>query len=329
MIRQERPIHVLLIDDDEDEYVLVKDILGEINDATYIVEWTPTSEQGTNLLRNAHHDVCLLDYQLGATSGLDLLENVDATNTPPVIFMTGQGSREVDDKAIEAGASNYLGKDELSPRLLERTIRHAIKQHNDREQLNARAFFDNLTGLANRTLFDERLKRSIARVARERGCAAVLYCDLNKFKPINDTYGHAIGDAVLVEFARRLTATIRDTDTVARLGGDEFCVILERLRGADEADVAQKRLEEAMSAPFCIDAHRFELSASVGLAVITPNSSPEDVVRAADRAMYAAKNKGSDLKQWMQSWADGDAYDGDLPASEPEGEPVVETPIEV
>ncbi len=324
MKRKERPIHVLMIDDDEDEFLLVQDILGEVEDATYMIEWTAKYDEGTHLLRTAHHDVCLLDYHLGDISGLDLLETVDATTTPPVIFMTGQGSREVDDQALEAGASSYLGKDELTPRLLERTIRHAIKQHGEREQLNARAFFDSLTGLPNRTLFDERLKRSIARVRRENGCSAVLYYDLNKFKPINDTYGHDVGDAVLVEFARRLSITIRDTDTVARLGGDEFCIILERLRGSDEARVAETRLAEAMAAPFCIGEHRFELSASVGSSVITPNTTAEEVVRSADQAMYDAKNKRDDLKEWMQSWADAEAFDSELPPSEPDGAPVLD-----
>ena len=159
-----------------------------------------------------------------------------------------------------------------------------------------RADHDALTGLPNRSLFQDRLEQTLRRSRRGSKLMAVLYIDADKFKRINDTLGHAVGDAVLKEFAHRLTLSVRATDTVARLGGDEFAVVLEDLATRDDGMRIAGGIVEAMRSEFVLEAARLSISASVGIAFHdgTAQSSPQELLKAADRALYQAKGAGRD-----------------------------------
>jgi diguanylate cyclase (GGDEF)-like protein/PAS domain S-box-containing protein len=162
------------------------------------------------------------------------------------------------------------------------------------QRLRQLAFHDPLTGLANRALFADRVGHAVAQARRTNTRVAVLYCDLDDFKTINDSLGHEAGDELLVTVARRLRACLRAGDTPARLGGDEFAVLLENLKGADEAvDVASRVLAELRS-PMAIQDRNLTVSASIGI-VVPPQgraSSAGELQRDADAAMYAAKRRG-------------------------------------
>jgi len=161
-------------------------------------------------------------------------------------------------------------------------------------QLMHRAFHDTLTGLPNRTLFRERLERAIEQMAEDRACQfAVLFLDLDRFKIINDSLGHTAGDQLLVAIARRLEIDLRAQDVVARLGGDEFAILLNGIRGADEAMGIVDRLQTELSRPFVLAEHRLMTTTSIGIAMGSINYEwPEDILRDADMAMYQAKVKG-------------------------------------
>jgi diguanylate cyclase (GGDEF)-like protein len=147
--------------------------------------------------------------------------------------------------------------------------------------------------VANRDLFSNRLERALQRTVRHGGLVGLLYLDLDGFKSINDRAGHPTGDEVLREVATRLRSLLRDEDTVARVGGDEFAVLLEDIEDADGAVVVAERAAELLSQPFRNNGRTFAISASVGLAVSSPDTSgPEDLVRQADVAMYEAKRRG-------------------------------------
>jgi len=152
---------------------------------------------------------------------------------------------------------------------------------------------DPLTGLPNRRLLEDRLMQALALSQRNRKLSAVLFVDLDRFKTINDTLGHAVGDALLREIARRLVAQLRAGDTVCRVGGDEFIVVLPEIRrGADAAQVAQK-LIETVSEPVVVDGRELYVAASVGIAVFPDDGrDAETLLRNADAAMYHAKEKG-------------------------------------
>src|SRR5665213_1662498 len=160
------------------------------------------------------------------------------------------------------------------------------------ERLRHQAFHDALTGLPNRALFADRVGHALARAHRGGGEIAVLLIDLDDFKSINDSLGHAVGDRLLVEVAARLDATVRGADTVARLGGDEFAVILEDDKSAARVEQAASRILAALSAPIDLDGRSFPIAASVGIARAGALTTAIDIVRDADVAMYMAKGNG-------------------------------------
>jgi diguanylate cyclase (GGDEF)-like protein/PAS domain S-box-containing protein len=164
------------------------------------------------------------------------------------------------------------------------------------EQLSHQAFHDPLTGLANRALFAERVRHALARHRREHQSLAVLFFDLDDFKTINDSLGHAAGDEVLLEVGKRLSTGLRASDTAARFGGDEFAVLLETIGSEPEvADTAQRLIEE-LAAPFVVAEKELSLRSSLGIAVVTADAdamvNAEDLIRNADAAMYIAKRDG-------------------------------------
>ena len=160
------------------------------------------------------------------------------------------------------------------------------------EQMRHEALHDPLTGLANRALCRERLIHALARSGRDAGSACVLFIDLDAFKAVNDLYGHAAGDALLIALARRLVHTVRPADTVARLGGDEFVVVCEAI-DARTAIALGTRLAEAINEPLEIDGVEHRLSASIGIALgATGRQDPDALLADADAAAYRAKAEG-------------------------------------
>jgi diguanylate cyclase (GGDEF)-like protein len=166
-------------------------------------------------------------------------------------------------------------------------------EHQRLDELSHQAFHDSLTELPNRALFADRLGLALARTSRRRVAVAVLFLDLDGFKPINDRFGHEAGDRLLQAVAERVRACVRPEDTVARLGGDEFTVLLEDIVDVRYAIGVAERIEEALREPFPIDGHEARVTASIGIAVSSgPDTSPEELMRNSDRAMYLAKRKG-------------------------------------
>ena len=150
---------------------------------------------------------------------------------------------------------------------------------------------DVLTGLPNRGLYLDRLRQAIGRLARQGGHAAALYIDVDHFKTLNDTFGHHVGDLVLVELATRLTASMRASDTVARFGGDEFVACVEVSGGADVERVA-RRVLATMAEPWVIEGRSISVSVSIGVALTdSVEEMPADLLRRADTALYLAKQE--------------------------------------
>jgi len=162
------------------------------------------------------------------------------------------------------------------------------------EQLTHQAFHDPVTGLANRALFAERVRHAIARTRREHHSVAVVFLDLDDFKTINDSLGHAAGDEVLVEVAKRLATSIRASDTAARFGGDEFALLLEDIDGVQEAADTADRVLESLALPLRVAHKELSLRCSIGISVVSQGvaAGTEELIRDADAAMYRAKRDG-------------------------------------
>lgn len=166
-----------------------------------------------------------------------------------------------------------------------------IKQHE--KQLEHIAHYDALTGVPNRVLLVDRMKQAIAQTRREHKLLAICYLDLDGFKPINDHYGHHIGDRVLIELTERMTHIMRESDTLARLGGDEFVVLLQGLEQIDECWHSMDRLLRCIAEPIHIEQMTATVTASIGLTIYPlDDQDPDTLLRHADHAMYQAKQLG-------------------------------------
>jgi diguanylate cyclase (GGDEF)-like protein/PAS domain S-box-containing protein len=424
------PLRIMLIEDDEDDYLLTRDHLRQALGAELQVDWVADFEQARSAITRRAHDVYLVDYRLGAANGLELIREASTAGChAPFIILTGQGDRETDLEAMKQGAADYLVKGALTVEALERAIRYALARtaaetalrkseqqqrvilNNIDEavyliirgedgqwpegvnfispavkrliglspdtcladpqslitiiypddvatlkpQLRARfgsktsttlqyralhresgqllwiedkiipqldeagrptvvigilrditqrkavqdklfhaAFHDRLTGLPNRTLFMDRLAGAMRRGKRSGNQHwAVLFIDLDKFKNINDTLGHEVGDKVLISTVRQIRACLRAGDTLARLAGDEFVALLEDISSVEDAARVADRIHQALAAPHRIDGREVFCSVSIGIAKGKPRyEHPEEVLRNADTAMYHAKAAG-------------------------------------
>jgi len=188
----------------------------------------------------------------------------------------------------ERGSTRRTGR--LAGSLTEQT-----DQLTARDRIRGAGYVDPLTGLANRTVFAEQLGRRLAESKSQHssGLFAVLYLDLDRFKVVNDSLGHLVGDQLLTAASRRLESCLRPTDLLARLGGDEFAILLNSLGHEQQANAVAFRIQESLSAPFQIGAREVYTTASIGIAIGLPQyASPDELMRDADTAMYHAKTRG-------------------------------------
>jgi diguanylate cyclase (GGDEF)-like protein/PAS domain S-box-containing protein len=181
------------------------------------------------------------------------------------------------------------------------TIRDVTERRRLEEQLIRQAFHDSLTGLANRVLFQDRVEHAVARAKRDQGLVGVLFIDLDDFKIVNDTLGHAVGDELLVAVGRRITEQLRSTDTVARLGGDEFAALIET-KSMAELELAAERIVLALAEPFTVAGETVSGVSSVGLGTTLEASAGDELLRQADLALYVAKGAGKG--QWRRYQSD-------------------------
>ena len=155
------------------------------------------------------------------------------------------------------------------------------------------AHYDPLTGLPNRTLLSDRLQQAITAAKREKSHMALMFIDLDKFKPVNDTLGHHIGDLLLKEVATRMLNCMRESDTAARIGGDEFIVLLPLIEAEIDTLAVAEKIREAICQPFKIAEHTLNISTSIGVAVYPEHGIDEKtLLKNADTAMYYAKQVG-------------------------------------
>jgi two-component system cell cycle response regulator len=286
---------ILLIDDDRLQQRMAEEHFKRFKASTFILDWAATYEDGLARLMSGGYAACLLDYQLGGRDGLELIREAVAKGCQtPIVFLTAEQSEQIDIQAMNAGALDYLVKGEITPRVLERSLRYALKLGETLGELRRLATRDQLTGLLNRREFDRILAEECDRAVRFGRPVALLIVDLDHFKRVNDVHGHQAGDAVLREAARRLAAQVRSVDRATRFGGEEFAIVLMEMDREQAMTVARRMCKVMSAAP--IEAGpgvMLDVTMSVGVAV-TPGEAkdPKALVAAADRALYAAKAGG-------------------------------------
>ena len=290
-----RALRVLAVEDNPADALLLREMLRDSAAATADVRIVPRLSAAIEVLLDGGIDCVLLDLSLPDADGLDGLAQIrTVAHEVPIIVFSGLSDERLAVQAVQAGAQDYLIKGQAESQLLARAIHYAVERKRAEAAIVHQALHDTLTGLPNRALFADRLGQALTRLGRTSTALGVLFLDLDRFKVVNDSLGHAAGDQLLAEAGDRLLASLRAGDTAARFGGDEFVVLCEEISGEQQAVAVAQRIAEALGAPFVLgDDIEVHVRTSMGLAMTTEATArPEALVRDADAAMYRAKERG-------------------------------------
>ena len=296
-------IKILLIEDNPDTKLLLQDeLLSDNGNIEYSLQCVGRLSMGIEYINNNEGlDVILLDLLLPDSQGMDTLSRIQSvTQDIPVIVLSNHDDESFAVKTVQMGAQDYLVKDRVDRDVLARAIRYAIerqqmikKLEQAQGELQKIARYDSLTGLSNRNFFYEQLDKLIERVRRENKLMAVMFLDLDNFKPVNDEHGHSVGDLLLQSVAKRITSCLRKNDIAARLGGDEFIIAYDTSGNEESLAIAAQRIIEVISDVYILSGQELKISASIGVSVYPKDGVDMDVlIKNADTAMYSTKEDG-------------------------------------
>ncbi len=292
-------MNILYIDDKKADILYIKKILQE---KCRLLGFS-CPKKALHFLKetNIPIDILLIDYKLTNIDGISVYKSIsiDLNMNIPAILITGVGDEELVLKAISEGINDYINKERINKKYLLDKICSAIEKFNTTERkekeiclLKNRAYYDQLTQLPNRLLLFDRIKQEIKKYRREKNSFGLMFVDIDGFKNINDSFGHEIGDELLIEISRRIENIIRITDTVSRLGGDEFVILLPDM--SDKALLAKlaNMIIEVISDINSISSSPINISASIGISIFDEEDSVNSIINRADKAMYEVKKKG-------------------------------------
>ena len=289
---------ILIVDDQAANVRMLEQTLREVGYRSVASTMDPHTVCA--LHRHNHYDLILLDLQMPGMDGFEVMEclqEIAADSYVPVLAISAHPGYKL--QALTSGAKDFISKPfdlrEVKTRIhnmLEvRLLYKEIEQYSLVQE--SLALHDALTGLPNRRLLNDRLSLSIAHAHRNKSAMAVMYLDLDGFKQINDSLGHAAGDTLLRAVATRLVAAVRQEDTVARMGGDEFVIALWELNHPDSVAKLVSKVIQAVSQPYSIDERTVCMTASVGVGIYpTHGDDVETLMKGADRALIEAKRTG-------------------------------------
>ncbi|WP_295447847.1 diguanylate cyclase [uncultured Thiodictyon sp.] len=295
---------ILVIDDSPASIHLIARALASEFAAEFALSG---AEALTRLATGELPDLIVLDLMMPEMNGEEVLHRLKSelrTHDIPVIVITASNDPASETGALLAGAADFIHKP-VNPQVVRlRVGLHILLRERERtlcrlnEEIKSLAFYDPLTGLPNRRLLMDRLQNPPTHGVRREESGALLFIDLDDFKALNDIAGHATGDLLLQQVARRLTDCVRKSDTVARLGGDEFVVVLTNLSGARGISTAQARIVgqkilAALNQPYQLDGHEHRSTASIGIVLFDHGEvSVAELLKGADLAMYRTKAAG-------------------------------------
>lgn len=298
----DKPIRLLLIEDSPGDARLIREMLNEAGAPQFELVCVERLEEGLKRLGSEGFDLLLLDLGLPDSQGLDTFFTT-RSQAPgvPIVVLTGLGDETSAIKAVREGAQDYLVKGQVNSNLLVRSIRYALERQRlvkeveqawlqEQDQLRALSLVDELTGLYNRRGFLTLAHQQSKLANRTKKEMLLLFADLDNLKWINDTQGHHEGDLALLEIAKIMRETFRESDIIARVGGDEFAVLATGA-GMENAEILIARLQQALETHNTRRNREYELSISVGVAAYDPQApcSVDELLARADRSMYEHK----------------------------------------
>ena len=295
-----KALRVLMVEDSSDDELLLQRLLKNAG-YNVLLRRVETDAELRSMMPPELWDVVVSDFRLeGGFTGMSALQTVrEFDKEIPFFLMSGTVGEETAVEAMKNGASDYIMKDKSArlPQAIERELRQAEERRAHRrmeQQMNFFARHDMLTGLLNRREFDHRLEHLLQNAKEEQTQHIIMYMDLDQFKILNDTVGHAAGDALLSQIANIMKGFVRaQSDMIARLGGDEFGILMENCELSRAVAVANTLREAIQNYRFKWQSEVFTIGISIGIAQITSHAqSAAELLSAADTACFAAKSKG-------------------------------------
>lgn len=290
------PKRILCVDRDPQQAGQVRELLAGSRLGPFEVDAVESVADGMKRLATGKYALCLLAHGRGDRGGFELLlEARHAQTETPVIMLARDDDEEAEIAAIDAGVADFVPKAELTPRVMERSIRYALKMGDTTRRLRQMALHDELTGLFNRREMHRLLAEEWHRSTRFDHPFALVLVDIDHFKRVNDTHGHRIGDRVLCHVAHLLAGQLRLVDRLSRFGGEEFAIIMPETK-REEAVVTIERLRVLLEEnPAFVEENNLTLPVtfSAGVAVSPADAAdPDTLIERADQALYAAKHEG-------------------------------------
>ena len=295
----------LMAEDDPVDAEVFSSMLNKAFGDSYSVVCVDRFEKICDALSQGSFQALILDMDLPDRSGVDNVHQIgEKYPALPIVVLTGNEDLDLAIDSLQSGAQDYLSKNNVTPEMLARSVHYAKERKQVEQklksalddaaykntQLESQAKHDPLTGLANRSYFQDIATRVLMRADRKNLRAALLYFDLNEFKKVNDTYGHLAGDELLRQVSQRTKEVVRDSDFLARIGGDEFVVITDTLANKQEAYPLVTRILNQFDQAFNVGIHEIVVSCSVGVAFYPEADSLDLLIKQADFAMYEAKS---------------------------------------
>jgi len=287
-------IKLLIVEDDLDDVYLIKEYLKSDNHKQYSYFHAKTLAAALEQIKITQFDLILLDLGLPDAEGFESLNILNhADSSIPIVVLTGVNDHDLGREAIQHGAEDYIPKSIANTMLLSRSINYSIERHRLLLELKIKAELDPLTGLPNRTMIYDKLDFMIHQSERSGQAFSLVMLDFDKFKEINDTYGHRYGDRLLQAFAERLKYLMRKSDYVSRYGGDEFFMIVANYQNEEELEELLKRKQEELCRPYLLelDGKQIELAISISFGVMkwVQGMTANEMLEKADQAMYRSK----------------------------------------
>jgi diguanylate cyclase (GGDEF)-like protein len=279
-----------------EDNVLIQNLLrGLLTKWGYDVVVARTGDEAWGYLQaDTAPPLAILDWMMPGLDGTEVCRRVRAQHKSRYIYLILLSARSDQQdivEALEAGADDYITKPFHAGELRAR-IRSAVRVVQLEEELARQAHYDSLTGLPNRVLLADRLEQALHHANRHSELVGFFYIDLDRFKVINDSLGHAVGDTLLQQLSLRLKSCVRDCDTLARLGGDEFALVASGLKNTEEASLVSSRILTSLEAPFDLGGHPVRVTASIGVTIYPDDGADmSSLQQNADAAMYESKRR--------------------------------------
>jgi len=294
-IETKQQLNILAIDDAKDILALLE---FELVEKGYNVLTAENGATGLSILKRKKIDLILLDIVMPVMSGLDVLKKMKSNKTLkdiPVIMLSSSEQSSDIVSSLDFGADDFVNKPFILEVLLAR-MRTSLRLREKNRELEKMSLTDYLTGINNRRQFYNQANAALSKNDRDQSALTVALMDIDHFKHINDTYGHDVGDQVLVDFSKVLSGFFREYDTVGRIGGEEFCVCLPDTSIENGFQACERFRREFANHPIpvLVEGEVFKLNVriSIGVTEALQGSDLELLIKQADKALYLAKNKG-------------------------------------